>query len=115
MRLSLIKDDEAFGAAGEPLSHGALSVDARHGTVVLRQRRLALRERERQLLELFMRDPQRIFTRSQIESEMFGDAAPVDVNTVAVYIHDLRRRIAADVIVTVRGQGYRLGPPPAQT
>lgn len=112
---AVVRRGRPHGAAGASLDHGALRVDTRHGTVALRKRRLALRERERLLLELFMRDPERTFTRAQIESEMFGDGAPVDVNTVAVYIHYLRRQIAADIIVTVRGQGYRLGPPLAET
>lgn len=98
------------GEAG-PLVHGALRLDPEHGTVVWRGRRVALRERERWLLELFLRHRNHTFTRAQLEAELYGSSEGVDSNTIEVYVHHLRRRIAADVIVTVRGHGYRLGPP----
>lgn len=97
------------------LVHGALRLDRASGTVVWRDRRLALRDRERHLLELFLRHPDRIFTRAQIESELYGSERSLDSNAVEVYVHYLRRKIVSDLIVTVRGQGYRLGPPPPET
>jgi DNA-binding response OmpR family regulator len=98
-----------------PLVHGALRLDPEHGSVVWRGRRLALRERERWLLELFLRHRDRIFTRPQIEAELYGEPGGVDSNTVEVYVHYLRRKMTSDLIVTVRGRGYRLGPPPAES
>jgi DNA-binding response OmpR family regulator len=98
-----------------PLVHGGLRLDPALGTVVLQGRRLQLRERERNLLELFLRDRERTFSRPQLEAELYGDGGMVDSNAIEVYVHYLRRKVAADVIVTVRGQGYRLGPPPPET
>lgn len=94
----------------EALRHGALRLDPAHGTVAWRGRRVALRERERWLLEQFMRRPQHVFTRAQLESELYGEPSAVDSNTIEVYVHYLRRKLVSDVIVTVRGVGYRLGP-----
>ena len=101
--------------AGAPLVHGALRVEPGSGPVLYQGRRLALRERERWLLELFLRDRDRIFSRAQIEAELYGDDTTVDSNAIEVYVHHLRRKITSDVIVTVRGRGYRLGPPPRET
>lgn len=100
---------------GAPLQHGALRLDPAQGTVTWRGRRVALRDRERWLLELFMRHPEHHFTRAQVESELYGNDAGIDSNTVEVYVHYLRRKITSDVIVTVRGRGYRLGPPQSET
>jgi DNA-binding response OmpR family regulator len=100
---------------GGVLVHGALRVDPGSGIVVFQGRRLQLRERERWLLELFMRDRERIFSRAQIEAALYGDEPSVDSNAIEVYVHFLRRKITSDVIVTVRGRGYRLGPPPRET
>ena len=105
---------EVEGGAA-PLVHGALRLDRGSGTVVWRDRRLALRDRERNLLELFLRHPDRTFTRAQIEAELYGSERSLDSNAVEVYVHYLRRKITSDLIVTVRGQGYRLGPPPSET
>ncbi len=95
---------------GAPLQHGALRLDPTQGTVTWRGRRIALRDRERWLLELFMRHPEHHFTRAQVETELYGSDAGIDSNTIEVYVHYLRRKITSDVIVTVRGRGYRLGP-----
>jgi DNA-binding response OmpR family regulator len=103
------------GSDGEWLRHGALQLAPRLGTVVWQGRRLSLRERERWLLELLMRHPDRTFTRAQIESDLYGRQSPADSNMVEVYVHHLRRQIVADIVVTVRGLGYRLGPPPAES
>jgi DNA-binding response OmpR family regulator len=82
---------------------------------VLQGRRLQLRERERWLLELFLRDRERTFTRAQLEAALYGADSTVDSNAIEVYVHYLRRKITSDIIVTVRGRGYRLGPPPRET
>lgn len=97
--------------AMEPLQHGSLRLDPAAGTVTLRGRRVNLRERERMLLELFLRHRDHLFSRQQIEAEIYGGSTGIDSNTIEVYVHYLRRRIASDVILTVRGRGYRLGPP----
>lgn len=102
------------GRPGEApgLEHGALRLDPTQGTVTWCGRRVALRERERWLLEQFMRHPAHIFSRTQLETALYGtDAgAGVDSNAIEVYVHHLRRKLAPDIIVTVRGLGYRLGP-----
>lgn len=95
---------------GGALQHGALKLDPAQGTVSWRGRRVALRERERWLLELFMRSPVHVFTRAQLEAELYGGPTGIESNTIEVYVHYLRRKLASDVIVTVRGLGYRLGP-----
>ena len=97
------------------LVHGALRVEAAGGPVTCQGRRLQLRERERDLLELFLRDRERIFSRAQIESALYGDGSTVDSNAIEVYVHYLRRKVTSDIVITVRGRGYRLGPPPRET
>lgn len=73
------------------------------GTVV------ALSGRESDLLRLLAEQPTRAFTREQIVAEVFPESAAV--TTADTYVHYLRRKLGAEVIVTVRGVGYRLGRP----
>lgn len=62
----------------------------------------------RTLLALLERGD-RVVTRDQLEAAVYGDENPIESNTIAVYIHQLRRKLGSAVIETVHGQGYRLG------
>jgi two-component system response regulator QseB len=67
-----------------------------------------LSERECALLTVLARRPRRVFSRSELVSEVFPDAD--DDGVVDTYVHYLRRKLSRDVIRTVRGLGYQLGP-----
>ncbi len=70
---------------------------------------------EYKLLELFLRNPQRVFSRSAIIDRLWSfDDSPTE-NAVTVHIKDLRQKFKAvgienDPIETVYGLGYRLKP-----
>jgi two-component system response regulator QseB len=65
--------------------------------------------KENDLLKLFAEAPQRTFSRRQILSAVFS--ADDTAGTVDTYVHYLRRKTDSDIVLTVRGQGYRLGQP----
>lgn len=67
-----------------------------------------LSERECDLLAVLARRPRRVFSRSELVAQVFPDAD--DAGVVDTYVHYLRRKISRDVIRTVRGLGYQLGP-----
>jgi DNA-binding response OmpR family regulator len=78
---------------------------------------ITLTATEYNLLELFLRNPQRIFSRSAILDRLWGFVdAPTD-RAVITHIKDLRKKLKAgglaeDPIETIYGMGYRLKPPP---
>jgi len=61
------------------------------------------------ILELLMREPGRVFTRSQAISRIKGDDYPVTDRSLDVHILSLRRKLGgkAALVETVRGIGYR--------
>lgn len=69
--------------------------------------RTILTERENSLLRLFAENPQRTYSRAQILKQVFEEGD--QPGTVDTYVHYVRRKTDADLITTVRGQGYRLG------
>ena len=69
--------------------------------------RTILTGRENDLLRLLAVNPARTFSREQILREVFD--ASDQPGTVDTYVHYVRRKTDADIITTVRGQGYRLG------
>jgi len=71
--------------------------------------RVLLTTRETALLRMLAESPRQTFTRQQILRTAFSqDDQP---GTVDTYVHYLRRKTDIDLILTVRGQGYRLGNP----
>jgi two-component system response regulator QseB len=72
---------------------------------------VSLSPREFALLQLLMERPGTILSRTQLEERLYGWGEEVESNAVEVHIHGLRRKLGAQLILTVRGVGYRLRPP----
>ncbi|SRR5579883_1759478 len=101
------------------LEWGDLSLDPAACEVTYQGQLLNLSPKEYGLLELFLRNPQRVFSSSIILDHLWGIDAPGE-ETVRTHIKRLRRKLKSaggiDVIDTVYGMGYRLKPseePPA--
>ncbi len=62
----------------------------------------------RTLLALMERQG-RVVARDALESLVYGGDGTIESNTIAVYIHQLRRKLGEDFITTVHGFGYRVG------
>ena len=50
-----------------------------------------------------------LLSRAQLEDRLYEFGAEIESNTIEVYISRLRKKLGRDLIVTVRGMGYRLG------
>jgi two-component system response regulator MprA len=106
----------AAGPAEEsPLRFEDLELDPVAYTVRRGERPLELTRTEYQLLELFLRHPRQVLTRSIIFERVWGyDFGPAS-NSLEVYIGYLRRKTEAGgaprLLHTVRGVGYVLRAP----
>ena len=69
-----------------------------------------LTSRECLLLELFLSHPAKVLSRQTILREVWDYSHDPGTNVVEVYVGYLRRKIGAERIETVRGEGYRLNP-----
>jgi DNA-binding response OmpR family regulator len=78
-------------------------------------RRIDLAPREWALLELFMRNPTQILSRTRILNHVWDYDFDPGSNVVDVYVGYLRRKINYEglepMLLTVRGAGYRLVTP----
>lgn len=82
--------------------------------VFLRGEEVSLSPKEFRILELFMGQPRRVWSRDQIIDQVWGHDFMGDNKTVDVHIRWIREKLEADpshpvYIKTVRGFGYRLG------
>ncbi len=76
-----------------------------------------LKNKEFQLLEFFMTNPDTVFSREHLYTKIWGLEAIGDTATVAVHVNRLREVVEEDssnpiYIVTVWGAGYKLVTPP---
>ena len=67
-----------------------------------------LSTREFDLLHAFMLNADRVLSREQLEQHLYSWGQEVESNAVEVHIHNLRRKLGAALIQTVRGVGYIL-------
>ncbi|MBS7700079.1 MULTISPECIES: response regulator [unclassified Chelatococcus] len=67
-----------------------------------------LSRREFSILHALMERPGQILSKLQLEDRLYGWQEDVESNTIEVHIHNLRAKLGAGVIETVRGVGYRL-------
>lgn len=94
------------------LELGDLTMDVAAHTVQRSGRLIALSPREFALLELLLRHPNQVLSRTQIAERVWNLDYYTGTNVVDVYIGYLRRKIDRGfdypLIHTVRGIGYRL-------
>lgn len=101
------------------LAWGNLCLNPVSGEVTCGEQLLSLTPKEYSLLELFLRNPQRVFSRSAIIDRLWSlDGSPAE-SAVTVHIKELRQKLKTggmteEIIETVYGLGYRLKSPPEE-
>ncbi|MBW4563340.1 MAG: response regulator [Mojavia pulchra JT2-VF2] len=96
------------------LEWGSLRLDPNICEVAYADITLHLTAKEFSILELFLRNNQRTFSRSAIVDQLWGaEKDPPEENTIKSHIKSLRQKLKAaganyDFIETVYGMGYRL-------
>lgn len=62
--------------------------------------------REFSLLQKLLENSGQVFSREQLMQSIYGWEEDVDSNALEVHIHNLRKKLNADFIRTIRGVGY---------
>ncbi len=96
-------------ADDEVASRQGVTVDRRRHQASAAGKTLQLTRSEFRLLDTLIRQPGRVFDRSELIDAALGEDTMVMERTIDVHIRALRRKLHkhADVIETVRGVGYR--------
>jgi len=97
------------GSSNNLLEIGQLVLDLAAFTVTWKGELLDLQRREFTLIKKLVENPQQVFSRSQLEESLYGWGDGVESNTIDVHVHNLRKKISAEAIKTIRGVGYRIG------
>lgn len=96
------------------IRHGSLELNTGTYEVTAAGQLKSLTSKEFAILKLFMENPTRVFTKTQIFENAWQEESLSDANTIMVHINRLRAKIEADpsnpvYIQTVWGFGYKLG------
>jgi DNA-binding response OmpR family regulator len=94
------------GQAQSLLTCGEITLDLATHRATYRNVEHVMSAREFALLQVLMQRPGAIFSRSQIEQQIYGWGEEVESNAVDVLIHAIRKRFDRDIIRNVRGAGW---------
>ena len=86
---------------------GNLKIDTEKFLVFKNDKEIILPRKEFALLLLLVSKPQKVFTREEIFSKVWGNDIIVGDRTIDVHIRKLREKIGEDLIHTVKGVGYK--------
>jgi len=77
---------------------------------ILRKKGLVIKltAKEWAILEAFIRRPNCLLSKAQLEDCLYAFGAEIESNTIEVYISRLRKKLGRESIETVRGLGYRM-------
>ena len=92
------------------LAHGSLRLDPATRQVTQQGKPVLLSAREFAVLQALMQRPGAVLSRAQLEDRLYGWGDAVESNAVSVYVHQLRKKLGAEAISSMRGVGYFLGP-----
>lgn len=103
---SVLRAHSAHGR--DTASYGALTLDRGRRAARFRNAAVALSAREFAVLEALMRYPGALVTRDRLVESVYGPRAEVESNAIDVHLHHLRRKLCPQLILNVRGVGFRL-------
>ncbi|AWB58270.1 response regulator transcription factor [Colwellia sp. Arc7-D] len=91
------------------ISHGLLTYHLEQHKLLINDKHIPLSRNEDLLLKIFLNNPQRILSESQLKDVLYGTCDDVASNALNVHIFNLRKKIGTKGIETIRGFGFRLG------
>ncbi|MDT0138326.1 response regulator transcription factor [Acidovorax sp. PRC11] len=96
----------AAGRAEPVYEHKGVSIDPATREVAVNGEPVVLSAREWAVLEPLIARPGRVLSRAQLEEKLYSWKDEISSNAVEVYIHGLRKKLGAELVLNVRGVGY---------
>jgi two-component system KDP operon response regulator KdpE len=101
--------------SGAVVTTNAFTVDLAARRVTARSGEVRLTPTEWHLLEILVRDPNRLITQQQLLQQVWGPAYRTETNYLRVHLANLRRKLEPDptrprYLITEPGVGYRFQP-----
>jgi DNA-binding response OmpR family regulator len=98
----------SHGEAAPVLSVAGVTLDPGARSVDWRGREVELPAREFDVLHELMLNAGRVLSREYLQGRVYRWGEEVESNAIDVHVHHLRRKLAPELIRTIRGVGYVL-------
>lgn len=95
-------------ATGLVLHSGPLSLDVVAKEVQVNGAAVHVTAKEFHLLEYLLRHKGEVISKDQLLDHIWADEARVQHNTVETFVANVRKKVGEDVIITMRGHGYKI-------
>ncbi len=93
---------------------GDIRIDRERYVVWKGDEQISLPRKEFELMCLLVSKPNKVFTRDEIYSEVWGHEVVVGERTIDVHLRKLREKIGYEYFKTVKGVGYKFIPNPGK-
>ncbi len=101
----------SHGQTAAVLNVGDLELDPAAHAARFKGQPVELSAREFAVLQALALNAGRVLSRERLEQSLYGWGEEVESNAIEVHIHHLRRKLAPELIRTVRGVGYTMPRP----
>lgn len=105
---AVLRRKQELREPGPVILYRNIELDTASRIVLLNGQPVPLTHIEYDLLELFLRNQGRVFTRDNLLNQVWGYDFAGGEKNVNIHIMNLRRKLGTDLIETVRGVGYRI-------
>lgn len=103
------------GGSKQRAGAGDVQLDLATRELLLRGERVALTAREYALLHALLDRPGAVLSRSELEECIYAWGEEVSSNAIDTLIYTLRKKLPDELILNVRGLGWRIAPAWLQT
>jgi two-component system phosphate regulon response regulator PhoB len=118
-RINAVLRRTGSAATDDTVDLGGLQLDRAAHRVSAGGAEVALGPTEYRMLDFFMQNPERVFSRTQLLDRVWGGNVYVEERTIDVHIRRLRKALEdvnmSHLVQTVRGSGYRFSTRDADT
>lgn len=90
-----------------PPPANSVIIDRERYLAIQNEREIVLPRKEFELLSLLLSKPQKVFSREEIFSNVWGNDVIVGDRTIDVHVRKLREKLGDNHIVTIKGIGYK--------
>lgn len=105
---ALLRRYSNSGEVAEDVTHvGNLTIDKERYLIISKGKEISLPKKEFELLQLLASKPNKVFTRDEIYTAVWGNNVIVGDRTIDVHVRKLREKIGLENIKTIKGVGYK--------